>query len=339
MKNQHKIADLHCDLLCYLSRDPKRTPYDPSVRCSIPQLKLGNVKLQTMAIFTETGPDSAKSGHNQVEVFRNLPKLYPNIFELMHPGILPDDLKKSEKIFILPAIENASSFCEENENLEKALQRINDWQRKMGKFAYVSLTWNSENRFGGGAFTRIGLKEDGKRLLDYLCQKGIALDLSHASDHLAYDLLNEIDKKGFKLPVIASHSNLRALVDVPRNLPDDLAKEIVRRGGIIGMNFIRYFVGEESVDNFSRQLERFISLGASTQLCFGADFFFGDDVSPAFRKPPEVCFFPQYDNAEAYPRLLDLWRKHNVASHEILENVSYDNLVNFLCKKIYSDIK
>lgn len=329
------IADMHCDLLCYLSRDPKRTPFDPAVRCSIPQLKEGNVKLQTMAIFTETAPGSADSGHAQAEVYRKLPKLYPDIFEFVHQGILPETITDSEKIFIVPAIENASSFCEEGEDLEKALQRLADWQRKIGKLSYISLTWNTENRFGGGALTRIGLKDDGRRLLDYLVQKGIALDLSHASDYLAYDLLNEIDKRNLKLPVVASHSNLRSIVNVPRNLPDDLAKEILRRGGIIGMNFIRFFLGEHSIDNFSCQLESFLKLGASRQVCFGADFYYGDDVSPAHRKPPEVCFFPSYDHAGTYPKVLELWRRHGVASEEMITNVSHQNLIKFLCDKIY----
>lgn len=330
-----KIADLHCDLLCYLSRNPNRSPYDPAVRCSIPQLNAGNVKLQIMAIFTETAAGSSASGHAQTEEFRKLLQLHPTVFEPILQGTTVKTLEASKKIAIAPAIENASSFCEEGEDLEKALAKLTAWQHAIGKFAYISLTWNTENRFGGGAHTKVGLKDDGKRLLEYLCQRGIALDFSHASDHLAYDLLNEIDKRSWHLPLVASHSNLRAIADVPRNLPDELAQEIVRRGGLIGMNFVRYFVGESSPDNFSRQLEHFLSLGAAQQICFGADFFHLDDVSPSYRKPPEVTFFPSYDHAGTYHKVLNLWHTRGLTSEETSAQVSYYNLANFLCEKIY----
>lgn len=329
------IADLHCDLLCYLSNDSRRTPFDVAVRCSIPQLRKGRVKLQTMAIFTETSPGSSQQGFAQVEVFNNLPKLYGDTFEILNQVRSLDELESQDKIFILPAVENASSFCEEDEELTKALARFSLWQRKMGKPAYVSLTWNTENRFGGGAMTDIGLKDDGRRLVDFLSSKTIALDFSHASDRLAYDLLNYIDKQALSIPLIASHSNLRSVVNVPRNLPDDLAKEILKRNGLIGMNFVRYFIGAETPDYFSRQLERFITLGAARQLCFGADFFYGEDVSPAYRKQPEVYFFPNYGDASTYPEIINLWRKHAVVEENILADVCCNNLVRFLEEKIY----
>jgi len=96
------IADLHCDLLLYLSLDRKRTPYDPPVRCSIPQLRQGNVKIQTMAIYTETVEGSVKSGISQVEAFLNLLKNHSDVFERIQ--------ENSNKIGIIPAIENASAF-------------------------------------------------------------------------------------------------------------------------------------------------------------------------------------------------------------------------------------
>ena len=246
----HPIADLHCDLLCHLARNPQHTPYDLAVRCAIPQLREGFVKMQTMAIFTETTPGSSKSGFAQLEVFKDLPRRYPDIFELVRRPEQIDLLPSSKTIGILPAIENASSFCEEHDDLETALKKLTTWQRKAGKLAYISLTWNTENRFGGGASTDIGLKNDGKRLIDYLCEFGIALDFSHTSDHLAYDILNHLDKQGLKLPLLASHSNMRTVTNVPRNLPDDLVKEILRRKGIIGLNFIRHFIGETSPEQF-----------------------------------------------------------------------------------------
>lgn len=321
------IADLHCDLLCYLAQNSTRTPHDLAVRCSIPQLQEGNVKIQTMAIFTETEPDSSKKGARQAEIFLNLCRQFPQVFKRYQPD---DDPLNSTQIALLSSIENASSFCAEGEDLETALTELDIWQRKMGKFLYMSLTWNTENRFGGGAHTNIGLKNDGKRVLQYLSRRNIAFDLSHASDRLAEEALNYIDKEKLPLSVIASHSNLRSIHQASRNLPDDLAKEIVKRKGIIGLNFVRFFVGPDNPKNFIRQLEHAIKLGCQDALCFGADFFYGNDVSAAHRKTPEELFFPHFDHAGTYSKVLDLWRSAGTVSEGEINGICHGNFQRFL---------
>lgn len=74
------IADLHCDLLWYLSLDSKRTPNDLNVRCAIPQLKEGKVALQTLAIFSETEINSVHNGQKQAEIFKVFPRFIPKVF-------------------------------------------------------------------------------------------------------------------------------------------------------------------------------------------------------------------------------------------------------------------
>ncbi len=324
--SNYPIADLHCDLLCYLAEKASHSPHDLCVRCSVPQLKAGGVCFQTMAIFAETVPGSSQRGLSQMDAFKKLLVSHSHEFEAFQPG------KKNEvssKISILPAIESASSFSEEEEPLDSALNRLRKWQSQVGKFAYVSLTWNMENRFGGGAHTRVGLKEDGKHLLECLAEQGIPVDFSHASDPLAFDILNHIDKKGLQLRVLASHSNARSIRNVPRNLPDELIKEIVHRGGIIGMNLIRDFVGDSSPDNFSAQLEHFLSLKTEHSLCLGADFFHDEAMSVAYRKPPEFYFFPGFNDASAYPRLVSLWKSHGVVSEQLLPDICCNNALRF----------
>ena len=128
------------------------------------------------------------------------------------------------------------------------MERIID---NVGNLFYIGLTHHLENRFGGGNFSKAGLKDDGKALLDYLDNKQIAVDFSHTSDALAYDILEYISKKNLKIPILASHSNYRPNFDHPRNLPDDIAKEIINQKGLIGLNFVRAFVNNKhSEDGF-----------------------------------------------------------------------------------------
>lgn len=326
------IADLHCDLLCYLHADKSRTAHDPSVRCSINQLRQGNVHFQTMAIFTETKPGSAAKGVSQARIFRDLPSCYPETFEIvLDLHTLPKD-----KINIFAAIENASSISEENEKLAEAFRRLIMFNAYCGKILYMSLTWNTENRFGGGAHTNIGLKDDGKRLLDFLHKRRMAVDLSHASDKLAYDILHHIDRHEIDIPVLASHSNCRSITNVQRNLPDDLIQEIMKRNGIIGLNMIREFVGRDNPNTLYEHMRHIQRLGGEKNLCLGADFFFGEDVSPENRKTPDQLFFPSMSNASVYPEVLELWQTQHLIDRKLLENVAHGNLIRFLETQIFN---
>ena len=310
------VTDLHCDLLSYLAQGRARSYQDPEVRCSHPQLMKGHVFFQTMAIFVETKKGCSAFAAKQVEAYKNLPK---DKFTPLKTLELPSS---QDRVHTLPAIESASGLCDEKEKLEVAFQRIDEIQRTVGPLLYISLTWNMANRFGGGSSASIGLKKDGESLLEYLSGKKIAIDLSHTSDALAYDILNFIDKKKLKLTPIASHSNFRKVVNRNRNLPDELAREIIRRGGVIGFNLMHRFLGDDPL----KHIEHALSLGGEDHLCFGADFFFDGDLSSL-----QIPFGPFYDDrfrdATCYPKLLELFSEKLSK-----EKIAYKNLASFLAR-------
>lgn len=324
------IADLHCDLLHYLTKSPERTAYDLRVPCGIPQLQEGGVKLQTMAIFCETYPDSSAFGVRQAQLFHQLPKNYPEVF---YQPVNFSECYLHPKIAIAAAIENASAFMEESEDFEEGIKRFNRIRRLTGRLLYVSMTWNSENRFGGGVQSSVGLKEDGKRLLELFHKHRIPLDISHASDRLVEESLDYIDKHGLKVEVVASHSNMRAVENVPRNLPDEFVKEIILRNGIIGFNFFQPFVGMNKLENFVMHFEHLLKLGGLHHCAFGADFFCGEDFISSFTTQDKY-FFREYRDASSYPQLLNLWKFAFNLSEEEIYRVAYQNLVDFAAKSI-----
>lgn len=301
-----KVANFHCDLLWYLSVNDSRSAYDPESRTSIPFLLQGGVVLETLAIYEKTKKGCRQSGEKQFQIFKTLPKKYPDIF--------------GKAIKIMLAVENASTFCDEEEFLDKGLERIEQWLKETGRIAYISLTWNDENRFGGGTASKVGLKKDGEKILEWMSGKKIAIDLSHTSDALAYDILNFIDKHKLVMTPIASHSNFRLIANVPRNLPDEIAKEIVRRGGLIGINFVRPFLGSEGMEDINRQVEHARHIDAISHLCFGADFFDDRDYN-------EPLFHPNYDNSSCYPKVIELLSQEFSPSQ--VSKISYDNLAKF----------
>jgi membrane dipeptidase len=313
------IADLHCDLLSYLAHDDKRDVLNTETRCSLPQLKKGNIFFQTLAIFTETGKKSVALAEKQFTIFRTLPKLYPDFVRLTGLHI---PSPHSSKIYIAAGIENASGLCNETESLEDCFARFDQYRSSAGPILYISLTWNHENRFGGGNTSKMGLKPDGERLLEYLEGKQIAIDLSHTSDALAHDILNTIDKKGLSLIPIASHSNFRSIADMPRNLPDPIAKEIIKRGGVIGLNFFKPFVGKNFPEDFLRQVDYARSLGALDQYCFGADFFYDKDLPTSLY--PFPFYYEPFSDASCYPHFTTYLNE--VFTKQEIEKVASTNI-------------
>jgi len=85
---------------------------------------------------------------------------------------------------------------------------------------------------------------------------GIAIDVSHSSDKTVEDVLEVTS-----MPIMASHSSARALCDMPRNISDDLIKEIASRKGFIGVNFFPGFlkknISKQVMDNLEKYQEWF----------------------------------------------------------------------------------
>ncbi|MCC5832583.1 MAG: membrane dipeptidase [Chlamydiales bacterium] len=319
------IVDLHCDLLSYLAEKEERHAENEEARCSLTQLRQGNVLLQTLAVYTGTGKGSVASAEKQMTIFRTLPTLYPQGFQRLKSLGMPKS--NGDKVHIIAAIENASGLCSESENLENVFSRFDQYRESAGPILYISLTWNDENRFGGGNHSKIGLKRDGELLLEYLDGKKIAVDLSHTSDALAHDILNYIDARGLNIIPIASHSNFRSVAKQPRNLPDELAKEIFRREGLIGLNFVKAFVGKQFPADFARQVDYARSLGGFDYFCFGADFFYENDMSLALH-PFMPFFYPPFGNASCYPKMISYLNE--VFTKQELEKIAHINFHNFL---------
>lgn len=309
-----------------------RTPFDALSRASFNQMREGKVLLQALAIFTVTGPDSVDSARQQIELYLELLNRYKEQYALFTG---PECFSLgSEKVHVIPAFENASGFCSENEPLEKGLARLQHLYEKLKRILYISLTWDGENRFGGGNATTVGLKEDGKQLLRWMDGKRIAIDFSHTSDALARDILNFTQQQNLKIPVLASHSNFRAVTNVARNLPDEIAQEIIGRGGIIGLNLFSPFIGPEDPKNLAKHAEHAMSLNGENALSFGADFFCDADFPNILTKyKRENVFFDEFGNSSKYPHILEMFKQDLKLSPSQLEDLAHQNTLSFLSRK------
>ena len=77
-----------------------------------------------------------------------------------------------------------------------------------------------------------GLTPFGRDVVREMNRLGMMVDISHVSDKTFYDAL-EVSRA----PLIASHSSLRALCDIPRNMSDDMIRALASKGGLVNINF------------------------------------------------------------------------------------------------------
>jgi membrane dipeptidase len=136
----------------------------------------------------------------------------------------------------------------------------------------MSLTWSRRNAFGDGAWendSRGGLTRLGRAAVAEMDRLGIIVDVSHASDRTARDLLEVAVG-----PVIASHSNARALREHPRNLPDDLLKAVADTDGVIGVTAVPGFISDApaTIEKWVDHLQYVIDLVGIAHVGIGADF-------------------------------------------------------------------
>ena len=187
----------------------------------------------------------------------------------------------------------------------------------------ASLVWNSENCFAypnlifnGGIpdflkSEKRGLKDKGREAVSLLDSLKIIVDVSHLSDGGTDEIL-----KNRKIPVVASHSNARAVCPVSRNLTDGQIRGIADCGGVVGVNFCKDFLGEgEPFELVLRHLRHMIKTGGEEVVAFGSDF----DGIPTV-KGLEGC--------EKMPALIE-YLEGELGSR-ITEKLCFENFANML---------
>ena len=142
-----------------------------------------------------------------------------------------------------------------------------------GLFA-IAPVWNRNNRWADGAAgpaRHRGLSAAGRDLVDEAGRLGILLDISHAADTSATQILARSP-----LPVVATHSNARAIHRHRRNLTDQQIRAVARSGGVIGINFHCTFIvprGQRcDVTALLRHVRHLRKVGGPGVLALGSDF-------------------------------------------------------------------
>lgn len=156
-------------------------------------------------------------------------------------------------------------------------------------FRIVSLGWNEKNDLTGSHMTGGGLTDQGREFVKEAQRLGMILDVSHISDEGFWDMM-----KITEAPVIATHSNARAVCGHSRNLTDDMFRAIMETGGVAGFNQCAPFVADENpdMDSIADHILHFMELDPDGKhIALGGDLDGCDELPKGF------------DGVQSYPAM------------------------------------
>lgn len=290
-----KVFDLHCDTASRILEKQERLAMNSG------QLDLAGGKafsewVQTFAFFA----DDALHGE---EAWQNLQAQYEYLCAELAENHVPLYDGTVKPVSALLAVEGAGM-------LGGTLSRM-EWLAEHG-IQMLTITWNHANEWASGIQDVGGFTSFGRQGVRELERHHILADVSHLNQESFWDLTRLTH-----MPLVATHSNAKAVCAHPRNLDDDQIRAILMSGGIIGVNFFPLFVnGKEdcSFSEIAKHAEHFLNLGAEKQLCLGSDF----DGAPM---PSELNFVKQLE--KFYVFMVNYFGK------ECTERLFFENAASF----------
>jgi membrane dipeptidase len=260
------IIDLHCDVLWRLweTKGMLRFADAPELQANKARLHQGQVKVQCFAIFIE--PELPSDQKFQVAL-EQIDYFYQEVLgknpDMVHIKDWSDfDRLKIGQIGAMLTLEGVDAIGNDLAKLHILYQ--------LGVRS-VGLTWNNANLAADGAGEPRGggLTLLGKEIVSLNNQHQIFTDVSHLSDKGIWDVIELAQYP------IASHSNARTLCNHPRNLTDEQATAMFKKGGLIHVVYNPPFIketGEATITDLVKHIDHFCSLGGVKQIGLGSDF-------------------------------------------------------------------
>lgn len=223
-----------------------------------------------------------------------------NMIRLAHSMDEVAENRAAGKMSAVLTIEGAAGFDFDPELLENL--------RQVG-FQISTLGWNEKNSLTGSNVTGGGLTDRGREYVREAQRLGMLVDVSHISDEGFWDIM-EITNA----PVIATHSNSRAVCAHSRNLTDDMFRAICQTGGVAGINQYASFLGEQpTLDTVCDHVFHFMELDPEgTHIALGGDLDGCSSLAVGFT------------GIESYPSLADRLMERGL-TQENIQNIFWNN--------------
>lgn len=245
---------------------------------------------------------------------------------LVHNTAEIEGARKAGKFFILLGIEGLSGIGEDVDRIHT----LYDFGAR-----HAMLTWNEQNALATGVQgdPNRGLTELGKQAVRIIQEKRMIMDVSHLNERSFWDVMDVAQG-----PILASHSNAKALAPATRNLTDEQLLAIRDSKGLVGLNSFNLFVSqdlkEQNVDNLVKHASYIADKIGVEHLGFGFDFFeFLSTDSMKSYSDQETSFTVGLEDCSKVPELLVKMKAAGFTDKE-LEMVSGENWINLIQKVI-----
>jgi membrane dipeptidase len=215
--------------------------------------KEGGLDAQFFSIWVEPelygggGAGAIARADVQIAAVRALADKHPEMWELATSAADIRRIAASGKMAALLGLEGGYAIDERVENVERYY--------KLG-VRYMSPAWTVSTSWAGSSGDEVGksrgLNDFGRQVIREMNRLGIMADVSHISDKTFWDIVATSSR-----PVIATHSACRAIVNVPRNLDDEMIRALAKTGGVVCVIFYPAFLEpgwSEKKDQVDRQI-------------------------------------------------------------------------------------
>jgi membrane dipeptidase len=187
------------------------------------------------------GPEAVRATLESVDLVHRMAERWPNDLELATTASGIEAAFRRGRIASLMGMEGGHS-------IDSSLGALRMFAA-LG-VRYMTLTHSDDLPWASAATldpVRVGLTRFGEEVVREMNRAGMLVDISHVSVPTMHDAL-----RVSAAPVIFSHSSARAVCDHPRNVPDDVLRELKANGGVIMVTFVPSFVAPEGAEHARR---------------------------------------------------------------------------------------
>ena len=279
------VFDAHVDTVLHLGTGRHLAERSTSGHVDLPRLREGGVDLQVFALYIEPTYKPERALARLVHLWDRL------MTELAAAGSAVCLCRTVRDLETVPASGSLGAILsvEGGEVVGTDLAALRALHA-LGVRA-MGLTWNERNAIADGAgetHAQGGLTVFGHQVVAEMNRLGMVVDVSHLCERSFWDVI-----AASGAPVVASHSNARALCNHVRNLHDAQIVALARAGGVMGMNFFAQFLDERpdraDVARVCDHIDHICGLVGPRHVGIGSDF---DGIGQVPRGLQDVAHLP-----------------------------------------------
>lgn len=289
--------DSHCDTPMFFPQGIHFEQRDPRILYDLHKMQEGGPDAVTMVAYLPQ-PKEDEQFKDIAPFAVDGPRQYADlIFDKINETVLRDTnyiaLARNERDLLFNKHQGKRSLMIGIENglaIENDIANVEHFAKR--GIVYITLCHNGDNQICDSArrsnATHGGVSEFGAKVIAEMNRLGIMVDLSHAAESSFYDALDISST-----PIVCSHSNAKALCDVPRNITDDQMRALAAKDGVCQITLYNGFLttdGKACIDDAMRHLDHAISIMGVDHVGLGTDFD-GDGGVPGLANASELINF------------------------------------------------